>query len=172
MRSSVWMRRASRGCRGARARHANCTASQVGRRCPAWHFATMTDPQNPTPAADFPPATMQAWRGLVDAVLKGAPFARLESRTHDGLTIEPLYPRDPAATAIAGRAPGAAWTVMQRVDHPDPAAANAQALDDLENGATGLVLVFAGSVSAHGFGLHPAPAAPSPVLEGVVFAAG
>ena len=27
---------------------------------------------------------------------------------------------------------------MQRVDHPDPAAANAQALDDLENGATGL----------------------------------
>ena len=28
---------------------------------------------------------------------------------------------------------------MQRVDHPDPAAANAQALDDLENGATGLV---------------------------------
>ena len=33
---------------------------------------------------------------------------------------------------------------MQRADHPDPAAANAQALDDLQNGATGLVLVFAG----------------------------
>jgi methylmalonyl-CoA mutase len=123
----------------------------------------MTDRQNP----DFPPATAEAWRGLVDAVLKGAPFARLESRTYDGLTIEPLYRRDAAATAIAGRAPGAAWTVMQRVDHPDPAAANAQALDDLQNGATGLVLVFAGSVSANGFGLDPSPATLARALDGV-----
>jgi len=125
----------------------------------------MTDPQNPSP--DFPPATEEAWRGLVDAVLKGAPFARLESRTHDGLTIEPLYPRDAAATALGGRAPGAAWTIMQRVDHPDPAAANAQALDDLQNGATGLVLVFAGSVSANGFGLDPSPATLARALDGV-----
>ncbi len=72
-------------------------------------------------------------------MLKGAPFARLESQTYDGLTIEPLYERAPRRTPVAGRAPGAAWTIMQRVDHPDPAAANAQALDDLENGATGLV---------------------------------
>ena len=126
----------------------------------------MTDPQNPTPAADFPPATEEAWRGLVDAVLKGAPFARLESRTYDGLTIEPLYPRD-AATALGGRAPGAAWTVMQRVDHPDPTAANAQAVDDLQNGATGLVLVFAGSVSANGFGLDPSPATLARALDGI-----
>jgi methylmalonyl-CoA mutase len=125
----------------------------------------MTDPQGPTP--DFPPATEEAWRGLVDAVLKGAPFARLESRTHDGLTIEPLYPRDATANALGGRAPGAAWTVMQRVDHPDPAAANAQALDDLQNGATGLVLVFAGSVSANGFGLDPSPATLKRALDGV-----
>ena len=127
----------------------------------------MTDPQNPTPAADFPPATEEAWRGLVDAVLKGAPFARLESRTHDGLTIEPLYPRDVSATALGGRARGAAWTVMQRVDHPDPTAANAQALDDLQNGATGLVLVFGGSVSANGFGLDPSPATLARTLDGV-----
>ncbi len=126
----------------------------------------MTDPQNP-PAAVFPPATEEAWRGLVDAVLKGAPFARLESRTYDGLTIEPLYARDAAATALGGRAPGAAWTVMQRVDHPDPAAANAQALDDLENGATGLVLVFAGSVSANGFGLDLSPATLTRALDGI-----
>jgi methylmalonyl-CoA mutase len=127
----------------------------------------MTDPQNPAPAAAFPPATEQAWRGLVDAVLKGAPFARLESRTHDGLTIAPLYARDGAATAFGGRAPGAGWTVMQRVDHPEPAAANAQALDDLQNGATGLVLVFAGSVSAKGFGLDPSPATLKRALDGV-----
>ena len=51
-----------------------------------------------------------------------------------------------------------AWTILQRVDHPDPAAANAQALDDLENGATGLILIFAESISANGYGLEPSPA--------------
>ena len=44
---------------------------------------------------------------------------------------------------------------MQRIDHPDAAAANAQALLDLENGAAGLTLVFAGANGAHGFGLAP-----------------
>jgi methylmalonyl-CoA mutase len=132
----------------------------------------MTEPQNLTPAAEFPPATGEDWRRLVDAVLKGAPFARLESRTYDGLTIEPLYGRAADAHTVTGRAPGAAWTVMQRVDHPDPAAANAQALDDLQNGATGLVLVFAGSVSANGFGLDPSPATLKRVLDGVELDAG
>ncbi len=61
---------------------------------------------------------------------------------------------------------------MQRIDHPDPAAANAQALDDLENGATGLTLVFAGSVSANGFGLDAAPAALARVLDGIELDAG
>ena len=42
---------------------------------------------------------------------------------------------------------------MQRVDHPDAAAANAEALHDLENGAIGLALVFAGGIGAYGYGL-------------------
>jgi len=130
----------------------------------------MSDAQHPT--AEFPPATAAAWRSLVDAVLKGAPFAKLESRTHGGLTIEPLYPRDAAAIVICGRAPGAPWTVLQRVDHPDPAAANAQALEDLQNGATGLVLVFAGSVSANGFGLDPSAETLKRALDGVQLDAG
>ncbi len=127
----------------------------------------MTDAKSLSLAADFPPATQDDWRKLVNAVLKGAPFERLESRTYDGLTIEPLYGRVSDARAISGRAPGSAWTVMQRVDHPDPAAANAQALDDLRNGAAGLVLVFAGSLSAHGFGLDTSATSLARVLDGV-----
>jgi methylmalonyl-CoA mutase len=132
----------------------------------------MTDPETLPFAADFPPATRDDWRKLVDAVLKGAPFERLTSKTYDGLLIEPLYQHAPAAKPVAGRAPGAAWTILARVDHPDPAAANAQALDDLHNGATGLALVFAGSVSANGFGLHPSPEALERTLEGVLLDAG
>ncbi|MFX9004145.1 hypothetical protein ABTN42_21700, partial [Acinetobacter baumannii] len=61
---------------------------------------------------------------------------------------------------------------MQRVDHPDAAIANAQALHDLENGATGLTLVFAGANGAHGYGLPPTKEALARALNGVYLDAG
>ena len=106
-------------------------------------------------AADFPRPPYDDWRKLVDGVLKGAPFEKLVGKTYDGLKIEPIYPRAKGAAPIAGRAAAAPWQIMQRIDHPDAALANAQALHDLENGATGLALVFAGGNGAHGFGLEP-----------------
>jgi methylmalonyl-CoA mutase len=133
----------------------------------------MTDTEQNVPlAADFPPARHDEWRKLAEAVLKGAAFERLTSKTYDGLAIEPLYERAANARAISGRAPSKPWTVLQRVDHPDPAAANAQALDDLENGATGLVLVFAGSLNANGYGLDTSAAALTRVLDGIHLDAG
>ncbi|HEU5272206.1 MAG TPA: methylmalonyl-CoA mutase family protein [Xanthobacteraceae bacterium] len=123
-------------------------------------------------AAEFPTATYEQWRKLVDGVLKGAPFDKLVARTYDALPIEPLYPRAADAKPVLGRAPGAPWAIMQRVDHPDPAAANALALEDLANGASGLILVFAGSVSANGYGLDPGPETLARVLDGVILDAG
>jgi methylmalonyl-CoA mutase len=126
-----------------------------------------------TLAAEFPPTTDAEWRKLVDAALKGASFEkRLVSQTYDGLRVEPLYPRTAGAEPVAGRAPGAPWALMQRVDHPDPAKANAQALLDLENGATGLTLVMAGSINANGYGLEGTSSTIARVLEGVQLDAG
>jgi methylmalonyl-CoA mutase len=133
-------------------------------------FAAMSD--DLTLGAEFPAATGEQWRKLVDGVLKGAPFDKLVARTYDDLPIEPLYPRAAAAKPVVGRAPGTAWTLMQRVDHPDPAAANAQALDDLADGARGLTLVFAGSVSANGYGLAAEPDTLARALDGVALDAG
>ncbi|HEX9360243.1 MAG TPA: methylmalonyl-CoA mutase subunit beta, partial [Bradyrhizobium sp.] len=123
-------------------------------------------------AADFAPASYADWRKLVDGVLKGAPFERLVGKTHDGLRIEPIYPRARGAAPIAGRAPAAPWQIMQRIDHPDAAQANAQALHDLENGASGLTLVFAGANGAHGFGLEPTAEAVAKILDGIFIDAG
>ena len=123
-------------------------------------------------AADFPPATHDDWRKLVDGVLKEAPFEKLVGETYDGLAIEPIYPRAKAANPIAGRAAAAPWQIMQRIDHPDAGKANAQARHDLENGATGLVLVFAGANGAHGFGLEPSAEAIEKVLDGIFMDAG
>src|SRR5712692_8239833 len=123
-------------------------------------------------AADFAPASYDDWRKLVDGVLKGAPFENLVGKTTAGLKIEPIYRRAHDAAPIAGRAAAAPWQIMQRIDHPDAAAANAQALHDLENGATGLALVFAGANGAHGFGLEPSAQAIKKVLDGILMDAG
>jgi methylmalonyl-CoA mutase len=123
-------------------------------------------------AADFQPATNDDWRKLVDGALKGAPFEKLVGKTSDGLKIEPIYPRARHAAPIASRAAAAPWQIMQRIDHPDAATANAQALHDLENGATGLTLVFAGANGAYGFGLEPTAEVIEKVLDGVFIDAG
>jgi methylmalonyl-CoA mutase len=132
----------------------------------------MTD-ETLTLAGEFPPATEADWRRLVEAALKGASFdKRLVSQTYDGLRVAPLYPRAAGAKPVTGRKPGAAWTVMQRIDHPDPKAANAQILEDLENGANGLTLVFAGSLNANGYGLDASPETLKRLLDGVALDAG
>jgi methylmalonyl-CoA mutase len=126
-----------------------------------------------TLAAEFPQATREQWRKLVEAVLAGRPFDRtLVSSTYDGLAIEPLYMRRSDAQPVFGRGLGRPWRIIQRVDNPDPSAASAEALHDLENGATGLSLVFAGSIGGYGYGLDASEAAIARVLEGIELGAG
>jgi methylmalonyl-CoA mutase len=119
-------------------------------------------------AAEFPAATREQWLALVARVLKGEPFDTLEARAADGIAIEPLYARVAHDARIAMRQ--GRWQVMARVDHPDPVAANTQALEDLDGGANGLVLVGAGAVGAHGYGLLADALAR--VLDGVMLDAG
>ena len=131
-----------------------------------------TTPDELRLAADFAPATYDDWRKLVDGVLKGAPFEKLVGKTSDGLKIDPIYPRAKGATPVAARPAAAPWQIMQRIDHPDARQANAQARHDLENGATGLTLVFAGANGAYGFGLEPTAEAIEQVLDGIYLDAG
>ena len=95
------------------------------------------------------------WQARVAAILKGESAEKLASQTADGLRIEPLYQQIQGPRAE--RAEHAPWIVMQRVDHPDGVKANAQALDDLENGTGGLCIVNADadvSRALQGVALH------------------
>ena len=122
----------------------------------------MTEPMSNVPlASEFPAASNEQWRKL-----------RLVAKTYDGVRIEPLYAREPQAEPVRGRTPGLPWQIIQRLDLPDPALANRQALRDLEGGATGLALVFAGAAGAHGFGLDASLPALRRVLDGVHLDAG
>ena len=112
-----------------------------------------------------PSADHGAWRERVSAVLKGKPAESLGSQTYDGIPVAPFYPA--ATQTISVTRPTRGWSIVQRADHPDPSTAGAQALEDLENGADGLQLVFANAIGAYGFGL-PSDAALAMVLRDVV----
>ncbi|MFL6797683.1 MAG: methylmalonyl-CoA mutase family protein [Xanthobacteraceae bacterium] len=124
-------------------------------------------------AAEFPRASFEQWRALVEQALKGAQFEKkLVSHSYDALPIGPLYQGRREALPVTGRVPGLPWTIMQRVDHPDAVAANGEALHELENGAGGLSLVFAGALGARGYGLTLSKAEITRVLDGVALEAG
>jgi methylmalonyl-CoA mutase len=98
-------------------------------------------------------ATEAAWRAAVDKALKGRPFDSLVQTTDDGIELAPLYP--PAAAAVPlGRAGAGPWASIQRVDLPDPEAANDIALRELHAGASGLSLVLPGAPTAYGGGVR------------------
>jgi methylmalonyl-CoA mutase len=134
----------------------------------------MTDDLPMTLADDFPAATSERWRVLVDAVLAkgmrdpspedlGRRFERdLVSRTYDGFTIQPIYTglagdvSDPSgfpglAPFVRGRTPLATaiggWDVCQRVEvSGNGEAAGPLAVAELEGGASS---VWLGLTDAH-----------------------
>jgi methylmalonyl-CoA mutase len=118
-------------------------------------------------ARDFPAAELADWQALVAEALKGAPLASLRSSTYDGIVIEPLYARAKDGSVIPGRVAGEPWSVVQRIDLPDPKASNAQILEDLNNGATGLQLVFDGAVGDYSYSLPANKQAIEQALGGV-----
>ena len=114
----------------------------------AQNFATLPD------FSAFGEATLAQWRDLASAALKGGALERLESRSAEGLAIKPLYARPVLPPASPLLAPSPGWTMAQRLDQPDPDAAQIQALSDLEGGAEALTVVMAEAAGAYGFGLH------------------
>jgi methylmalonyl-CoA mutase len=109
-------------------------------------------------AAEFPAATREQWQRLVARVLGmagdpgDAPERALATITADGIEIAPLYvaadgSADPGypgqSPFVRGRAAGghrAGWDVRQRHEHPDPAVAREQVMEDLEGGVSSLWL--------------------------------
>lgn len=100
------------------------------------------------------PTSEAEWRALVERVLDGRPFESLVSTTFEGLKIAPLYSRATSEGARALRQKPGAWTISQRMDHPEPETANAMARADLDSGADALTLTVAKAHSARGFGVR------------------
>nr|WP_294503393.1 methylmalonyl-CoA mutase family protein [uncultured Rhodopila sp.] len=106
----------------------------------------------------FPRIDFDTWRAAVEKEVK-APFEkRMVSQTYEGFALQPLYTEDLFPTGgdpsgvpgfppyVRGSSPlgatVAGWDIRQEHAEPDPAALNAQVLDDLTNGVTSVVLQF------------------------------
>ena len=119
--------------------------------------------------ASFPEPDIEAWRALARKALGDASFEdALTSRPDDGSRIDPLELRLRDSRAFATRAaPSKPWSITQRIDDPDPGRANRQALEDIDQGASGLALVFEGAPNAFGYGLPARPEALAVALHNV-----
>lgn len=108
--------------------------------------------------AEFPEPSLETWRELAVASLKGASFEKvLVSSLFDGIKLQPLYTvedleadsRSIHEVMVASCAHPGAWGIRQLHRHPDPAFTNRALLADLENGADSLLIEF-DSASRHG----------------------
>jgi len=98
----------------------------------------------PSTAAEFEPADMAQWAAMVGRILKGAAPDSLNRTDEDGLVTQALYPVDADAETTPRHLPAEpqtrlaeGWQVLQTVPSD---MSNAEILDALSSGATGLGL--------------------------------
>jgi len=109
--------------------------------------------------AEFPPVTREAWRKLVEAELKGAPFdKKMLTATPEGITLQPIYtPEDTAKLPFVNSFPGFApfvrgsrasgavkqgWDISQEITCSSPTDFNTTARNYLQRGLTALNMVL------------------------------
>jgi methylmalonyl-CoA mutase len=95
-------------------------------------------------AEGFAPVSRTDWLALVEKTLKGGSLETLVGRTADKLPIAPLHTAadspSPPAFIPAARDMAGGWDIRARIDHPDPASANAESLQALAGGANSLLV--------------------------------
>src|SRR5689334_11095261 len=104
---------------------------------------------------EFPPASYDDWRKVVDAELKGAPFdKKMFTATYEGITLKPIYRReDIAGLAHVNSFPGFApfvrgssasgylkesWDVSQEIATSSPTEFNHTARNYISRGLNAL----------------------------------
>jgi len=92
-------------------------------------------------AAEFDPATDEAWRGLVEKTLRGKPFDKvMKSRSYDGIDLDALCTKENARVGARPVMRSGEWQMTVPHWNPEATVTNEAILDDLTRGATGVAL--------------------------------
>jgi methylmalonyl-CoA mutase len=91
--------------------------------------------------AEFPPITDEQWQKLVLKELKGAAPETLEWNSPEGIAVAPYYRANDTPLLAVPKRPAGEWLIRQDIDAADAVAANLQALDALQRGATALLFM-------------------------------
>ncbi len=95
-------------------------------------------------ANDFPKATNQEWRSLVEKTLRGKSFDQvMSSLSYDGIKIDALYTKENVANLGHVQGREGEWLVSSLHSHPNAKITNEAIIEDLERGANKLTLQFA-----------------------------
>lgn len=120
--------------------------------------ASVSTPKDPL-LSEFPPASYESWRKLVEGELKGAPFEKkMFTATYEGITLKPIYrAEDTAGLAHVNSMPGFTpfsrgasaagylkepWAVSQEIAPASPAEFNNAARNSISRGLTALNMVL------------------------------
>lgn len=119
-------------------------------------------------ALDFGEQSEARWHAAALKALKGAAFEdALVTRSDDGFAYGPLHERVAEPAHLTRAKTERPWAIVARIDDPDVARAAAQARDEIDNGATGIALVFEGAANAFGYGVPGNPQALAAVLSAI-----
>lgn len=87
---------------------------------------------------DFNTSDAQAWKTRLEKDLKGVTFEQLSFTDRNGITIHPFYTNEDITATKEPVTTQPDWSIVASIKVTDAKAANAQALAELNNGASGL----------------------------------
>lgn len=95
----------------------------------------------------FTPTSPEEWKAQIEKDLRGKDYNTLISQTPDGISIQPFYHRSQVDVSGQPFKAMAKWDIVQEILVEDAKAANKEALDHLNRGATSLLFYCNADVS-------------------------
>ncbi|MCE3260229.1 MAG: methylmalonyl-CoA mutase [Bacteroidetes bacterium] len=87
---------------------------------------------------EFSPITAQQWKEQIVKDLKGVDFNQLIWKTRNGIEVKPFYTAEDLKGTPAPAFSESKWEICEQINVKDEKKANAQALEALKGGASGL----------------------------------
>jgi len=91
---------------------------------------------------EFKPASASDWKARLEKDLKGITFEALSVTDRNGITVRPFYTKEDIHVEYDTATTGPDWSICETIVAEDGVTANKQALEALNNGASGIRFVI------------------------------